>query len=68
MEALILICSIISGIISLFAIGLSLNAIITVKALQASTHKIQWMPIDDPYKNKEEDIEEVFDELNNPIT
>lgn len=65
---LILICSIISGIISLFAIGLSLIAIIDVKALQKSTHKIQWVPIDDPYKNKEEDVEEVFDELNDPIT
>lgn len=63
MEVLILSCTIISGIISLFAIGLSLTAIINVKALQNSTHKIQWMPIEDPFKNKEEDLEEAFDEL-----
>ena len=63
MEVLILSCSIISGIVSLFAIGLSLTAIINVKALQQSTHKIQWMPIEDPYKNQVEDIEEAFEDI-----
>jgi len=68
LEVLILSCSIISGIISLFAIALSLTAIINVKALQNSTHKIQWVPIKEPFENKDEDLEEVFDELNDPIT
>jgi len=58
MEVLILTCTIISGLISLFAIALSLNAIIEVKALKNSTHKIEWMPIQEPFKNKEEDVED----------
>ena len=58
MEVLILTCSIISGVFSLFAIGLSLTAIIEVKALKNSTHKIEWLPLKTPYENSQEDIEE----------
>ena len=58
MEVLILTCTIISGLVSLFAIALSLNAIIEVKALKNSTHKIEWIPVKDPYKNDKEDVEE----------
>lgn len=58
MEVLILTCTIISGLISLFAIALSLTAIIKVEALKNSTHKIEWLPVKNPYENKEEDVEE----------
>lgn len=58
MEVLILTFSIISVLISLFAIALSLNAIIEVKALKNSTHKIEWLPIKTPYENSQEDIED----------
>ena len=58
MQTLMLVCSIISLIISLFAISLSLIAVIKVEALNKSTHRIEWMPVKDPYQNKQEDIEE----------
>lgn len=58
MQVLILSCTIISIIISIFAISLSLIAIIKVEALNKSTHKIEWLPIKNPYENKEEDLEE----------
>ncbi len=58
MEVLILSSTIISGIISFFAISLSLWAIIEVKALKNSTHKIEWKAIEDPFKNSAEDVEE----------
>lgn len=38
-----------------------------VLALKNSTHKIEWMPVKNPYENKEEDVEEAFDELNDPL-
>lgn len=58
MQVLILSFSIISGIMSFFAIALSLNAIIEVRALKNSTHKIEWMPVKNPYENSQEDVEE----------
>ena len=58
MEVLILTCTIISGLISLFAIALSLTAIIEVKALKNSTHRVEWLPVKNPYENKEEDVED----------
>lgn len=58
MQVLILTFSIISGIVSLFAIALSLTAIIDVRALRNSTHKIEWLPVKNPYENTQEDMEE----------
>lgn len=62
MQILILTCTIISVIICLFAISLSLWAIIEVKSLKNSTHKIEWLPVKDPFQNKEEDLEEFSDD------
>lgn len=58
MQVLILTFSIISILISLFAIALGLNAIIDVRALKNSTHKIEWLPVKEPFQNKEEDVED----------
>ncbi len=58
MEVLILTFTIISILISLTAITLSLSAIIEVKALKNSTHKIEWVPVPNPFENKQEDVED----------
>ena len=61
METLILTFSIVSLIISIFALALGTYAAVIVVGLRNSTHRVEWMPIKDPYVNKEEDVEE-FDE------
>lgn len=58
MQTLMLVCSIISLIVSLFAISLSLISIIKVEALNKSTHRIEWLPVKDPFQNKEEDLQD----------
>lgn len=58
MQILMLVCSIISLIMSIFAISLSLWSIIEHRAMKNSTHRIEWRPIQDPYENKESDLEE----------
>jgi hypothetical protein len=54
--------SIISIIVSFFAIGLSLWSIIEHRAMKNSTHRIEWRPVQDPYENKEEDLEAFADD------
>ena len=62
MQVLILSFSIISIIMSCFAIGLSLWSIIEHRAMKNSTHKIEWRPIQDPYENNTEDLETFADD------
>ena len=62
MQVLILSFSIISVIVSCFAIGLSLWSIVEHRAMKNSTHKIEWRPVQDPYQNKEEDLEDFADD------
>ena len=64
MQILMTVCSIISVIMSVIAIILGCISVSMIVGLKNSTHKIEWMPIKDPYKNAEEDVEE-FNE--NPI-
>jgi len=65
MQVLMLICSIVSLIMSVIALIVGCISISIFVGLKNSTHKIEWRPIEDPYKNSEEDIEE-FNE--DPIT
>ena len=58
MEILILTCTIISVIMSIFSLALGAYAAIIVIGLRNSTHKIEWRPIQDPFKNSEEDVED----------
>jgi len=65
MTTLMMICtiiSIISFIFSMFALALGTYAAVIVIALRNSTHKIEWRPIEDPFKNTEEDEEDLMDE------
>ena len=58
METLILVCTIISTIMSIFALALGGFSVIMVVGLKNSTHRIEWRPVDDPFKNDPEDIED----------
>jgi len=58
METLILVCTIISTIMSIFALALGGFSVIMVVGLRNSTHRIEWKPIQDPFLNEEEDVEE----------
>ena len=58
MVELTVICSIVSVIMSCFALSMAFKASCLVIGLKNSTHKIEWRPIEDPFKNLEEDVEE----------
>lgn len=62
MQVLILSISIISIIMSCFAIGLSLWSIIEHRAMKNSTHRLEWVPVKNPYDNKTEDLEDFVDD------
>lgn len=58
MQILILTCTIISSILSIFAIALSLWSIVEHRAMKNSTHRLEWVPVKNPYNNNEEDMED----------
>lgn len=58
MQILILTCTIISVIMSIFALSLSFWSIIEHRAMKNSTHKLEWVPVKDPYSNSEDDLDE----------
>lgn len=63
MQVLTMICSIISVIVSCFAIILGAYAAIVVVGMRNSTHKIEWRPIESPFENKAEDIEDFEEDI-----
>jgi len=60
MEILILICSILSILISLPAIVLAVYTLIEIKAFQRSTHKVEFMPIPNPKASDNREFLEGF--------
>ena len=43
---------------SIFALSLSFWSIIEHRAMKNSTHKLEWVPVKDPYSNSEDDLDE----------
>lgn len=62
METWTLIFSIISIIMSIFALALGAYAAIIVVGLRNSTHRIEWRPVESPFTNSEEDVEEFHED------
>ena len=58
MQTLILTCTIISSVFSILALMLGGFSVIMVVGLRNSTHRIEWKPIQDPFKNDPEDVED----------
>jgi len=60
---------IISGMFGIFGFSMGLKALIEVKALQNSTHQIQYVPVDDQIdKENERYLKEVQDKKNDWAT
>lgn len=64
MEILILICSIVSVLCALPALFVSVYTLIEFKAMQKSTHKIEYMPVPVPdvTPRQEREFKESFNE------
>lgn len=57
METLILVCSILSVILSVGAFGLALEAVIEQRAMKKSTHKLEYVPVTVPEFTQKQDRE-----------
>ena len=55
-----------SIVLSIISLCIGIWVMTEVKAMQKSTHKVQYVPVDTPWDNSDNKVNEVFERTHNP--